>query len=127
MWVFALTVLVLVSLYRLQAEAKQRRDQSCTIQEKKQLADIVQLQQTYRFLLDPESKKNGLYGPVLIALPRTESEAREDDAPDFCDDPGVGLPEPDTKVPPRPTAIKLPKPPPPPKKYPVPRSQTDRP
>lgn len=129
-WVFTLTALVLVSLYRLQVEAQQRRDQSCTIQEKKQLADVTQLKQTYKFLLDPASKKSGLYKVVLISLPRAESEAREDDAPAFCDEPDVGLPEPDSKIPPRPASIKLPKPPPPPpppKKYPVTRSQTDRP
>jgi hypothetical protein len=39
-------------------------------------------------------------------LSTTEAEARMDDAPPFCDDEGIGLPEPDPVVPPRPVKFR---------------------
>jgi hypothetical protein len=111
-------------------ESKEFRSQDCAINEAKQLMDIRQLKSTYDALikLPVEEENTFIIRAVVGALPRTEGEAAEDDAPSFCDRPGYGLPEKgkkgEKKTPKRPPEIealarrvkvRLPPPPPPPK------------
>jgi hypothetical protein len=89
----------------IRAENRERRDQSCAISERKQATDIKKLRQTYAYL--HRKRREGRLGEdlpreVIRALPRSEAEAHEDDAPPFCDEKGIGLPEPDPVIPSRP-------------------------
>jgi hypothetical protein len=90
-------------------ESRERRDQTCTISERQHQQDVLQLRRTYRYLVDPEQfgdrKGSDLYNVVLAQIGRTENEARIDRAPHFCDEPGIGLPEPDPVLPTRPTGL----------------------
>lgn len=85
----------------LKAETSQRIDETCRISEAKQKNDSEALASTYAYLagLRPREFGQPLNRAILAGLPRTIREATTDDAPPFCDQPGIGLPEPD---PPRP-------------------------
>lgn len=89
-------------------EAKERINESCTINERKQKVDVDQLARTYAYLeaLAPDEKGSALNRAIVAQLPTTEAAAREDDAPSYCDKPGVGLPEPDDPIPPRPASLR---------------------
>ena len=99
---------------RIQSEGRERRTQTCTIQESKQAKDVRQLKATYRYLLSlrPDELDDTINVAVLHALTETERDAHLDDAPAFCDEPKIGLPEPDPKIPQRPEALRPPAPPP---------------
>jgi len=84
----------------LEKESAERRNQNCLIFEGDHLEDINQLKRTYEFLDNPKANR-GLVEAVLPGLPALESKARRDGAPDYCDDPNVGLPEPDPVAPER--------------------------
>ncbi len=97
-----------VGFWRIDNESRGRRDQSCRQSEAKHQADVNELKRTYRFLTNP--KKRALLGPglarlIILTLPAREREARVDPAPPFCDEPGIGLPEPDPKIPERPKGL----------------------
>jgi hypothetical protein len=108
-------------LARLVTERNARIDEDCLIFERKQKTDVDTLKQTYAYLenLTAEQLKDPLSRAVLAGLPRTEAEAKLDDAPDYCDKPGaaaeakgakpIGLPEPDSVVPKRPASLKVPR------------------
>jgi hypothetical protein len=103
------SMLLSVFLFTLvRREGSERRDQSCRIAERKQRADVERLHRTYAYLLR-ELRAGRTDTPlnieVLRGLGQAEAEAREDDAPPFCDEPGVGLPEPDPVVPDRPLVL----------------------
>jgi hypothetical protein len=118
---FAVTV-SLVGLYaqsndlKVEQEARQedtaaRVDQSCTLAEQKQKDDVRQLRDTYGYLArHRHSLDRGLAKEVIRALPETERRAQQDDAPPYCDEPNVGLPEPDPVIPSRPTFLRVPLP-----------------
>jgi hypothetical protein len=106
-----LMLLVLVVMYfvgfkQIHEEGKVRRDQTCVIFERKHKTDVEKLTRTYDYLQrQPDSAfrdPTSLPNEVIRSLSTTEAEARMDDAPPFCDDEGIGLPEPDPVVPPRP-------------------------
>jgi hypothetical protein len=93
---------------KISNEGRERRDQTCTQSEREHLVKVQELRRTYGFLTNP--KKRRLLGPgltklVILGLPRTEREARVDPAPPFCNEPGIGLPEPDPVIPPRPHGL----------------------
>lgn len=95
----ALTVTLVFQFEREQAE---RRDQLCGLFEADHLADVKVLQGRYRLLSDPDRRAllgAGLTRLVVLGLGEIEREARTDTAPEFCDEPGVGLPEPDPVLP----------------------------
>jgi hypothetical protein len=85
-------------------ESRERLDATCTIFESSQRSDVDALAQTYRYLADlpPREMSSSLNRAVLANLPATIREATVDDAPGYCDAPGVGLPEPDPPLPKRP-------------------------
>lgn len=92
---------------KLAMESKGRRDQACLRDETAHKRDVRQLRQTYKFLAAPPPSLRDLVPLIVAQLPRTEQEA-EDKAPAFCDEPGIGLPEPDPVIPRRPRALSLP-------------------
>lgn len=93
----------------LRNEARDRLDQACTRDERNQKRDVETLRRTYDYLVreqrEGRSLASGINRAVLIGLPRTEADAREDDALPACDKPGVGLPEPDPVLPKRPKSL----------------------
>jgi hypothetical protein len=97
-----------LALYVTTLEREKRTDQICRIDERKQQKDIRQLERTYGYLLR-ELRAGRMDQPlnveILRGLQQTEADAREDDAPPFCDEEGVGLPEPDPVVPDRPLVL----------------------
>lgn len=102
----------------LSAEQQQRQrdsvariDQSCALAEQKQKDDVHQLRETYGYLVrHRDSLDRGLAKEIVRALPEAEHRAQQDDAPPYCDEPNVGLPEPDLPIPPRPTFLRAPLP-----------------
>lgn len=101
----------------LKHEADVREDGQCRIFEGDQQAEREELADTYAYLAGaqlrgPESTDTQLYEFALARLPQTIEKAREDQAPDYCDDENVGLPEPDYPMPSKPQGLKLPKLPP---------------
>lgn len=85
----------------LERETAQRVDETCRITETKQANDSQALADTYKYLaaLKPSEFGQPLNRAVLAGLPRTIRDATTDDAPSYCDKPGVGLAEPDPPVP----------------------------
>lgn len=85
----------------LKSETAQRIDETCRISESKQRNDSTALASTYAYLagLSPKEFGQPLNRAILAGLPRTIREAATDDAPSYCDSPGVGLPEPDPPLP----------------------------
>jgi hypothetical protein len=89
------------------AEQAERRDQNCHLFEGDHLRDVEDLRSTYKYLnqLTAVERRTAINQAILRSLPMAEGEARVDRAPDYCDAPGVGLPEPDPVVPDRPLGL----------------------
>lgn len=85
----------------LRNESNARFDQACTTWEQDNYDQVRRLSDTYKFLdqLRPHEYTSTLTKFAITNLPRTVAEARADDAPPKCDEPGFGRPEPDPKVP----------------------------
>jgi hypothetical protein len=92
---------------RTEQEGIERRDQSCTLFERQHLAEVNQLRDTYTYLVNlPRNRwDDPLNKFILSALPEVEQTASIDSAPEYCDEPNVGLPEPDPKIPARPAEL----------------------
>ena len=88
-------------------EAIDRRDQSCSLFERQHLTEVNQLRDTYRYLesIPPENRSDPINKFIRSSLPEVERTAQVDRAPPYCDEPGVGLPEPDPVLPKRPKAL----------------------
>jgi hypothetical protein len=101
-------------------ESLGRRRQSCRGDEQEHKDNVRALRQTYKILSNPKLRAQfdpGLIQFAIANLPAAERKARVDQAPEFCDEPGVkqerlykkthgergkppiGLPEPDPVVP----------------------------
>lgn len=93
---------------RLDGESAIRTDQVCRLFETDHLADVTRLRNTYAYLDALPAKERGapLNRALLRQLPQLEDEAGTDQAPEFCDEPGVGLPEPDPVLPKKPESLK---------------------
>lgn len=94
-------------LSQVSKEGHQRRDQTCLLFESQHLKDVRQLAATYRYLegLSPRERTQGINPTVIAMLPQTEADARASAAPVYCDAPGVGLPEPNPRIPARPPGL----------------------
>lgn len=90
-------------LKRIINEGNERRQQSCTADERKHLATVDNLQKLYIYIegLSPEEASTNFNKAIIASVPDAEEDAYNDNAPEYCDVPGVGLPEPDPKVPDR--------------------------
>lgn len=97
-------------------EQVERRSQICTTFESQYRQEVEQVSQTYAYLLTvqqfhPDELKSGLNRFVIGQLPQNEAKAKTDTdtngvfVPQFCDEPGNGLLEPDPKPPHRPAAL----------------------
>lgn len=88
---------------QLEREGAERRDQMCRLFETQHAIDVERLYRTYEYLNDLPRAEWGkpLTRAIVVDLPRLEDEARRDSAPAFCDEEGVGLPEPDPDLPAR--------------------------
>lgn len=88
-------------LHKLDRESAARIDQTCAISEAKQRSDSDALIRTYQYLgsLSARQFAQPINKAILANLPVTIRAAQIDDAPPFCDQPGVGLPEPDPPTP----------------------------
>jgi hypothetical protein len=92
----------------IEREGVQRRDQLCQLFETDHLADVKRLKRTYQYLeaVSRRKRRGALNAEITRGLPDLEREAAADSAPDFCDAPDVGLPEPDPVVPERPQSLR---------------------
>lgn len=88
---------------RMVSESNAREHQTCMLFEREHLLNVQRLSNTYAYLsLLPESEYGTSLTRALVRqLPDLERGARADSAPEFCDQPGVGLREPDPPVPAR--------------------------
>lgn len=84
-----------------QNETKDRVSQTCELFEGAHLNDVTQLKQTYKYIdaLGPREVKDTINQFIISGLPELELKARSDPAPEYCDEPDVGLPEPDPVLP----------------------------
>lgn len=94
----------------LRASEKQRveaRDQICEGDEREHLNAVQRVDRTYDYLkrLPVADRDDSITRAILRQLPDLEREASQDTAPKFCDEPNVGLPEPDVKAGPRPKIV----------------------
>ena len=89
-------------------EVEGRRDQTCTIFERAQARDVRRLKDTYAYLvkLPQDERGDSINIAIRASLRNLEAEAKTDDAPKFCDEPGVGEKEPDPRIPRRPKSLK---------------------
>lgn len=98
----------------IQKEGAERRSQNCTTFEGAHRQEVDRLNQTYAYILKltPAERRTTLNRTVIAGVPRLETEASSDSdnegvlVPSYCDEPGVGLPEPDPIVPKRPAKLK---------------------
>lgn len=93
-------------------ESLRARSANCLQFERDHLRDVKQLRDTYAYIrqLEPSELGDPINRFVIGRLPETEAKARTDTAPGYCDNPGLGLPEPDPVVPCRPRVILAPGP-----------------
>jgi len=96
-----------IAIKKVEMESRDRRDQICFQDERAHLREVNQLKRTYAYLvgLTPKQREQPLAKAIIRFLPQTEEDANTDEAPPFCDKPGVGLPEPDPVVPKRPAVL----------------------
>jgi hypothetical protein len=82
-------------------EAGDRKEQNCQLFESDNLQDVRALKATYDYIeaLNPDEIQSTINQFIIVSVPDAQIEAATDQAPDYCDDPGVALPEPDPKVP----------------------------
>ena len=75
-------------------EARERRDGTCTLFERQELAAINQVVETYRFLDDASRAdfRTPLVRAIVRQLPATYANAKAAAAPGYCRAPGIGLP-----------------------------------
>ena len=111
-WVVAVVALLMGawSLYGWQSESQSRltlanlvRDQNCLVFEGQHLTDVEQLRSTYAYLetLPRSEWGSPLNAAIVRGLDPLEKKARMDSAPEYCDEPNLGLPEPDPRLPPK--------------------------
>lgn len=100
----ALSVLLTAVLFaRIASESHDRRSQECVFLETQQAKAVENLRRTYDYLehLTPAQRHEPLNRAIRQALPVAESDAKAP-VPAYCNEPGIGLPEPGPAVPKRP-------------------------
>jgi hypothetical protein len=113
---FAALGLVGAGFYHLDRETSERRNQTCKWFEGDHLEDVKDLKRTYARMPEalafytaaaPNSLRPFLKSIIAADLARLEKEAMVDAAPEYCDESGIGLPEPDPVIPERPKDLGL--------------------
>ncbi len=104
---FAALALVGIGFYLFDKQRTESRGQVCGWFEGDHLDDVQGLVNTYAYFggLTADDLRDSDFLAVFQQLPETEGEAVQDRAPDFCDEPGVALPEPDPCFPTRPPQV----------------------
>lgn len=107
-WLLLISAVVAWSLLAADAERARRADQTCLLFERDYERNVMRLANTYSYLvaLGPRERDSSLNRTVLAQLPDTEGAARTSKAPAYCDAPGVGLPEPNPRLPERPPILR---------------------
>lgn len=118
-WSLLLTIFVVLSIALLAREGHMREDGQCASFERDHLEEVRAVATAYAYFqtVEPEDYDTAIFRFAVRQLPIIEAAANSDEAPNYCDKPGVGLEEPDPVVPPRPQRLNrlpLPDPPPPP-------------
>lgn len=98
---------------KISREGTERRTQTCTTFESAHRQEVTQLASTYKFLaqLTPAERSTTFNRFIINTVPSTEADALSDsddrgvNVPAYCDEPNVGLPEPDPIVPKRPKEL----------------------
>lgn len=99
---FAAVGLLAWQAFSLRHEIRDRRDQTCHSLERQHRDDVNLLWAQYRFLNDPPQPVGRFaVTQVLVLTRQLDNLARHDPAPDYCDEPGMGEPEPDPPLPQR--------------------------
>lgn len=93
---------------KIEAEGKERRDQTCQTLELQYRDNLYNLQATYRYLLglSEEQAREAINAAIALELPRTERRVLLSRPPAYCSDPGVGLPGRTPSVPERPVELR---------------------
>lgn len=88
-------------------QRRDSRDQICEGDEREHRRNVEGLRLTYQYVLelDPDERNEPINKLIISQIPAAEQDAYIDQAPDFCDEKGIGEPEPDPTVPARPKAI----------------------
>ena len=88
-------------LKRFQSEGIKRRDESCRYFELQESVSTRRVLSTYDYLdhLPKSEWGSPLTQTIIQSLPDTYADAIANRAPDYCNDPGVGLKEPGSKLP----------------------------
>lgn len=97
-----------------EGEARQRRDANCQSFELGHRQEVEDLAGAYKLVAaSPPASWDRLQRFVAARIPTLERDAASDsdgqgvNVPGYCDEPGVGLPEPDPCLPPRPVGLEL--------------------
>jgi len=79
----------------------QRRDEQCRFFEQQESASFKRVIASYKYLddLPRRERHTPLTRAIVRALPDTYKEASASRAPSYCDEPGIGLPEPGPRLP----------------------------
>ena len=87
--------------YLVKKEGQERREQNCIWFETDHKDDVDQYRKTIEYLkgLNDQQRMESINRAVLANLGELRQEARTDRAPQYCDKPNVGLPEPDPVLP----------------------------
>jgi hypothetical protein len=88
------------AILKIASEGITRRDETCKLFERQHAADVQQVAQTIRFLNHPPRLLAGLVVFAEAQLPQTYRDAVASTEPSYCNEPGVGLPEPGPVLPP---------------------------
>lgn len=91
-------------------ELKKAQDQNCVLFERNAADAVKQVNDSYKFFSNivennPDETDSALVAFALPELPKTEQRAADLKAPPNCDQPNVGLDEPNEQVLARPNAV----------------------
>ena len=100
-------LLAVVLFSTIADESRERRAQNCIVFERACEIEVKRLSNTYRYLLDigMDERNSALNVAIAAQLPDLEQRVRTIAPPHYCDDPGVGLPEPSPSIPKRPKGL----------------------
>lgn len=109
-WLLAVTAILFWAAWAGEQEADTRQDQVCVVFERLHDTEVRRLRGTYEYLaaLPSAELETVLSQTILRGLPETEKRVEDILPPAFCNQPGVGLPEPGLKTPERPPSLRVP-------------------